>query len=74
MTPTSMPLHALLDHVSNSDQDSLKEILEHTLQALIEAEAAAVIGADRASRERHPNLGVRHVCSPRRALHGRTDQ
>ena len=37
MTPTSMPLDALLDYVSNSDQDSLREILEHTLQALIEA-------------------------------------
>ena len=50
MTPNSMPLDALLDHVSNSDQDSLKEILEHTLQALIEAEAAAVIGAGRHER------------------------
>jgi transposase-like protein len=40
-----MPLDALLDYVSNSDQDSLREILEHTLQALIEAEAAAVVGA-----------------------------
>ena len=28
MTPNSMPLDALLDHVSNSDQDSLKEILD----------------------------------------------
>ena len=50
MTPNSMPLDALLDHVSHLDQDSLKEILEHTLQALIEAEAAAVIGAGRYER------------------------
>jgi transposase-like protein len=40
-----MPLDALLDYVSNSDQDSLREILGHTLQALIEAEAAQVVGA-----------------------------
>jgi len=32
-------------YVSNSDQDTLREILEHTLQALIEAEAAGVVGA-----------------------------
>ncbi|HVD04041.1 MAG TPA: transposase, partial [Candidatus Dormibacteraeota bacterium] len=40
-----MPLDALLGYISNSDQDSLREILEHTLQALIEAEAAVVLGA-----------------------------
>jgi transposase-like protein len=45
MTPNSMPLDALLGYVSNSDQDTLREILEHTRQALIEAEAAAVVGA-----------------------------
>jgi transposase-like protein len=45
MTPNSMPLDALLGYVANSDQDTLREILEHTLQALIEAEAAAVVGA-----------------------------
>jgi len=45
MTPNSMPLDALLDYVSNSDQDSLREILGHTLQALIEAEAATAVGA-----------------------------
>src|ERR1035437_2855750 len=45
MTPNSMPLDALLGYVSNSDQDTLREIPEHTLQALIEAEAAAAVGA-----------------------------
>ena len=45
MTPISVPLDALLGYVSNSDQDTLREILEHTLQALIEAEAATVVGA-----------------------------
>ena len=45
MTPTSMPLDALLDYVSDPDQDTLREILEHTLQALIEVEAAGVVGA-----------------------------
>lgn len=45
MTPNSMPLDALLGYISTSDQDSLREILEHTLQALIEAEAAVVLGA-----------------------------
>ena len=45
MTPNSMPLDALLGYISSSDQDSLREILEHTLQALIEAEAAVVLGA-----------------------------
>ena len=43
MTPTSMPLDTLLGYVSNSDQDALREILEHTLQALIEVEAAQVV-------------------------------
>jgi transposase-like protein len=45
MTPNNMPLDALLGYVSNSDQDPLREILEHTLQALIEAEPAAAVGA-----------------------------
>ena len=45
MTPNSMPLDALLGCISSSDQHSLREILEHTLQALIEAEAALVLGA-----------------------------
>jgi len=40
MTPNSMPLDALLGYISTSGQDSLLEILDHTLQALIEAEAA----------------------------------
>lgn len=35
MTPNSMPLDALLGYISTSDQDSLREILEHTPQALI---------------------------------------
>ncbi|MGH7642041.1 MAG: transposase, partial [Candidatus Dormibacteria bacterium] len=35
----------LLDHVFNSDQDTLREILERTLQAPIEAEATQVLGA-----------------------------
>jgi hypothetical protein len=47
MTPNSMPLDALLGHVSNSDQDRLREILGHTLQALIEAEAAGAVGPSR---------------------------
>ena len=38
MTPNSMPLNALVGYVLNSDQDTLREILEDTLQALIEAE------------------------------------
>jgi hypothetical protein len=45
MTPASMPLDALLGYVSNSDQDTLREVLEHTLQALIEAEAAGELAA-----------------------------
>jgi hypothetical protein len=44
MAPNSMPLDALLDYLSNSDQDTLREVLQHTLQALIEAEAAEVVG------------------------------
>ncbi|MGA7172213.1 MAG: hypothetical protein WCB86_02270 [Candidatus Dormiibacterota bacterium] len=45
MAPNSMPVNALLGYVSNSDQDSLREILEHSQQALIKAEAAEVVGA-----------------------------
>jgi hypothetical protein len=59
MTPDSMPLDALLGHVSNSDQDTLREILEHTLQALIEAEAAGVVGAQPHERS-NSRLGYRN--------------
>jgi putative transposase len=52
MTPNSMPLDALLGYVSNSDQDTLREILEHTRQALIEAEAAGVVGHRNGHRPR----------------------
>jgi hypothetical protein len=44
MTPRSRPLDALLGYVSNSARDTWREILEHTLQALIEVEAAGVVG------------------------------
>ncbi|HUY09838.1 MAG TPA: transposase, partial [Candidatus Dormibacteraeota bacterium] len=64
MTPTSMPLDALLDYVSNSDQDSLREILEHTLQALIEAEAAAAVGAQPHERT-ESRVGHRNGHRPR---------
>jgi putative transposase len=45
MTPTSLPFDALLDYVSTSDQDTRREILKHTLQAVIDEAAAAVVGA-----------------------------
>jgi len=64
MTPTSMPLDALLDYVSNSDQDTLREILEHTLQALIEVEAAAVVGAQPHERS-EGRVGYRNGHRPR---------
>src|SRR5487761_1815825 len=64
MTPTSMPLDALLDYVSNSDQDSLREILERTLQALIEAEAATVVGAQPHERT-ESRVGHRNGHRPR---------
>ncbi len=59
MTPTSMPLDALLGYVSNSDQDTLREVLEHTLQALIEAEAAGVVGVQPHERS-EGRLGYRN--------------
>jgi putative transposase len=64
MTPNSMPLDALLGYVSNSDQDILREILEHTLQALIEAEAAAVVGAQPHERT-ESRVGHRNGHRPR---------
>ncbi|MGH7758976.1 MAG: transposase, partial [Candidatus Dormibacteria bacterium] len=64
MTPASMPLDALLYHVSNSDQDQLKEILERTLQALIEAEATQVLGASPHERT-ESRLGQRNGHRPR---------
>jgi transposase-like protein len=59
-----MPLDALLGYVSNSDQDILREILEHTLQALIEAEAAAVVGAQPHERT-ESRVGHRNGHRPR---------
>jgi transposase-like protein len=64
MTPNSMPLDALLGYVSNSDQDTLREILEHTLQALIEAEAAGVVGAQPHERT-ESRVGHRNGHRPR---------
>src|SRR5487761_1384264 len=64
MTPSSMPLDALLGYVSNSDQDSLREILGRTLQALIEAEAAQVVGAQPHERSAG-RLGYRNGHRPR---------
>src|ERR1035437_4378009 len=56
MTPNSMPLDALLGYVSNSDQD--------TLQALIEAEAAGVVGAQPHERK-EGRVGHRNGHRPR---------
>jgi transposase-like protein len=64
MTPNSMPLDALLGYVANSDQDTLREILEHTLQALIEAEAAGVVGAQPHERT-ESRVGHRNGHRPR---------
>jgi transposase-like protein len=64
MASNSMPLDALLDYVSNSDQDTLREILERTLQALIEAEAAGVVGAQPHERT-ESRVGHRNGHRPR---------
>lgn len=64
MTPNSMPLDALLDYLSNSDQDTLREVLQHTLQALIEAEAAGVVGAQPHERS-EDRVGYRNGHRPR---------
>ena len=64
MTPTSMPLDALLDYVSDPDQDTLREILEHTLQAVIEVEAAGVGGAQPHERS-EGRVGYRNGHRPR---------
>ena len=50
MTPASMPLDDLLCQLGDTDSDRLKMILERTVQALIEAEVAAVIKAGRHER------------------------
>ena len=50
MTPASMPLDDLLCQLGDADSDRLKMILERTVQALIEAEVAAVIKAGRHER------------------------
>jgi transposase-like protein len=59
-----MPLDALLDYLSNSDQDTLREVLQHTLQALIEAEAAGVVGAQPHERS-EDRVGYRNGHRPR---------
>ncbi|MGH9072297.1 MAG: IS256 family transposase [Acidimicrobiales bacterium] len=59
-----MPLDVLLDQISNSEQDRLREILEHTLQALIEAEASQVLGAQPHERT-ESRLGQRNGHRPR---------
>lgn len=41
-----IPLEALLGYPVNSDQDPWREIMEHTLQPLLEAEAAGGVGRD----------------------------
>jgi putative transposase len=64
MTPSSMPLDALLGYVANSDQDTLREILEHTRQALIEAEVAAAVGAQPHERT-EGRMGPRNGHRPR---------
>lgn len=50
MTPASMPLDDLLSQVGETDSEKLKVILEPNVQALIEAEVAAVIKAVRHER------------------------
>jgi hypothetical protein len=43
--PEQMTQQALLDHLDGADTDVLRRVLEHAMQRLIEAEAAAHIGA-----------------------------
>ena len=50
MTRASMPLDDLLVELGDRDQDALRVILEQTVQALVEAEVTAVIGAGRHER------------------------
>jgi putative transposase len=59
MAQSRMTHQALLDHLDGADTDLLRRVLEHAMQRLIEAEAAAHIGAgphERAStRTTHRN-------------------
>ena len=50
MTRASMPLDELLGELGDRDKDTLRVILERTVQALVEAEVTAVIGAGRHER------------------------
>ena len=50
MTRASMPLDDLLVELGDRDKDALRVILERTVQALVEAEVTAVIGAGRHER------------------------
>jgi putative transposase len=50
MTRASMPLDELLGELGDRDKDTLRVILERTVQALLEAEVTAVIGAGRHER------------------------
>jgi transposase-like protein len=45
MAQNRMTQQALLDHLDGADTDVLRRVLEHAMQRLIEAEAAAHIGA-----------------------------
>jgi len=45
MAQPRMTHQALLDHLDGADADVLRRVLEHAMQRLIEAEAAAHIGA-----------------------------
>ena len=49
MATRRMPPPELLDHLASADVDALRTILQHPLQALIEAEATAYIGPPLAS-------------------------
>jgi transposase len=50
MTRASMPLDELLGELGDRDKDTLRVVLERTVQALVEAEVTAVIGAGRHER------------------------
>jgi putative transposase len=45
MAQNRMTQQALLDHLDGADTDLLRRVLEHAMQRLIDAEAAAHIGA-----------------------------
>jgi transposase-like protein len=57
MAQNRMTQQALLDHLDGADTDLLRRVLEHAMQRLIEAEAAAHIGA--APHERASNEGLK---------------